>query len=150
MTLRSTYDSTQVANGNGLLFHSGSTQNAGIAFTSQVPVSVPVVNGSTSTNNPPFGHLVVGSTQSTRTYVIDPPTAPFGQRLTVFVTAATTVNTQLVKVSTDGSVTVDGTNATITWSTGSKLNTPCLDMVAYSSQRWHIVSYSTTDAVLST
>lgn len=153
MALRSTYGSSGALN-----FTSDSTSRGYVGLSSQVSINPsaggeitrPIVTGSTSAANPAHCHLVITSTNGALVYDIAPPTSPFGQELSIFCVAATTVNTNKVRLSTDASVTIDGTNGALTWSTGSRLNTPSFHAVAISSQRWHAISYSTSDVALST
>lgn len=69
----------------------------------------PVNQGSTSSSAASFGLLHVGSTSGAKEFAVDAPEP--GARLYVSCTAATTVNTATVVLSTDNSVTLDGSTA---------------------------------------
>lgn len=139
MALKSTYNSTYAATDGGLRFESNSTQNAAIIFSSQVPRHGPVFTGSTSATNPQFGFVTVTSTNGALVYDIGAPIAPYGHELSVFCVAHTSQNTVKVRFSTDASITVDGTNGAISFTTGGNI----IDLIAGTSQRWYLKNYST-------
>lgn len=155
MSIRSTYYSS-----NTLRFYSDSTQAAYQSWSSQMietydpgAVScVPLVTATTSGTNPAFGHMTItGSSQSALVYKLDPPTAPYGQRLTVKCLNTSTSSRQSVWASTDGSVTFDGTNQVAVFSSsGGSEASNWFNAVSVSSQRWHLLGYSTTNLLLST
>ena len=161
MGLKSTYNSTYAATEGGLRFESNSTQNASLIYSSQVVTSrqsgsldcVPLITAATSGTNPAYGHLsITGSSASALTYYLDPPTSPYGQRVTVKCLNTSTSSRQSVWLSTDGSVTFeDGTNcvAVFTSSGGSPVSNH-FTMVSASSQKWHLLGHSTTNVLLST
>lgn len=153
MALKTTYNSTRIGADGGLLFEATSTQNAAVAFSSQVMVSDPVATASTSVNNMPFGQLTLtGSSSSALVYKLDPPVAPYGQQLKVTCLNTSTSTRQSLWLSTDGSVTFeDGTNcvAVFTSSGGSPVSNKL--MITYvSSQRAHATGFSTTNLLFST
>lgn len=156
MPIRSTYHSS-----NTLEFYSDSTQAAYFNYSSQIVETydsgavscVPVITAATSGQNPAFGHLIIsGSSASALTYYLAPPTSPYGQRITVKCLNTSTSARQSVWLSTDGSVTFeDGTFcvAVFTSSGGSPVSNS-FTAVSVSSQKWHLMSYSTTNLLLST
>lgn len=139
MPLRSTYDSTYGATPGCQRYGSDSTQNASVIHSSQVIEHRPVFTGSTSAANPQFGTVLVGSTNGALVFDIGAPVAPFGHDLSILCTAHTSQNTVKVRFSTDASVTVDGTNGAISFTTGGNV----IDLVAGSSTRWYLKNYST-------
>lgn len=161
MGLKSVYNSTYAATEGGLRFESNSTQNASVLYSSQIVEAygagavscVPVIAAATSGTNPAFGHFIItGSSQSALTYFLAPPTSPYGQRISVKCLNTSTSSRQSVWFSTDGSVTLeDGTNcvAVFTSSGGSPVSNS-FTAVSVSSQRWHLLGYSTTNLLLST
>lgn len=156
MALRSTYNSSNRA----LTFlNDASTENSFIEYTSQLrhvftlgaQQSVPVIAAATSGQMPCFGHLnITGSTASAFSYYLETPSSPFGQNLTIRCDKSSTSTVQSVWASTDGSVTWDGTNQTLKFSSNSTPPTGSVMAVAVSSQRWHLISYSTVAVTLST
>lgn len=139
MGLKSVYNSTYGATEGGLRFESNSTQNAPIMYSSQVIQHGPIFTGSTSQTNPQFGFVTVTSTNGALVYDIGAPVAPYGHKLSVFCVNHSSVNTVKVRFSTDASVTVDGTNGAISFTTGGNI----VDLIAASSQRWYLKNYST-------
>lgn len=155
MSIRSTYYSS-----NTLRFYSDSTQAAYWSFSSQIIETFdagalkcePLVTAATSGTNPAYGHLTItGSSQTAKTYYLDPPTSPYGHRITVKCLNTSTSSRQSVWASTDGSVTFDGTNCVAVFSSsGGTDNSNYFNAIAVSSQRWHLLGYSTTNLLLST
>jgi hypothetical protein len=160
MGLKSVYNSTYSATEGGLRFESNSTQTAGINYSSQIVEAygagsvscIPVITATTSGYNPAFGHLTItGSSQSALTYYLSPPTSPYGQRISVKCLNTSTSSRQSVWASTDGSVTFDGTNCVAIFSSsGGAEVSNWFNAVSVSSQRWHLLGYSTTNLLLST
>ncbi len=156
MAIRSTYGSS-----GSLQFNSDSTSSAVLAMSSQIVETFasgsvqchPVIAAATSGYNPAYGHLTIaGSSQSALTYFLLPPTSPFGQRVTVKCLNTSTSSRQSVWLSTDGTVTFeDGTNCVAVFSSsgGSPVSNH-FTMVSQSSQKWHLLGYSTTNLLLST
>lgn len=156
MAIRSTYYSS-----NTLQLNSDSTQAAFMAYSSQIveqygagAVScLPVITAATSGQNPAFGYLTLtGSSSSALTYFLAPPTSPYGQVIRVKCLNTSTSSRQSVWVSTDGTVTFeDGTNcvAVFTSSGGSPVSNH-ITAISISSQKWHLIGYSTTNVLLST
>lgn len=139
MALTSTYNSTHSATGGALRFHSNSTENAAIIDSTQVVRHGPIFTGSTSAANPQFGFLTVTSTNGALVYDVGAPIAPYGHELSIFCIAHTSQNTVKVRFSTDASITVDGTNGAISFTTGGNI----IDLIAGSSTRWYLKNYST-------
>lgn len=139
MALRSTYNSTFGATDGSLRFASDSTQNASIINSSQLIEHNYIFTGSTSASNPQFGTVVVGSTNGALVFDIGAPVAPYGHKLELFCTTHTSQNTVKVRFSTDASITVDGTNGAVSFTTGGHV----VELRAFSSQRWYLLNYST-------
>jgi hypothetical protein len=139
MGLKSVYNSTYGATEGGLRFESNSTQNAAFMFSTQVVRHMPIFTGSTSATNPQFGFVTVTSTNGALVYDIGAPIAPYGHELSIFCAAHTSQNTVKVRFSTDASVTVDGTNGAISFTTGGNI----VELIAGTSQRWYLKNYST-------
>jgi len=139
MALESKYGSTHGSTPGALRYYSNSTQNAQMLFSTQVVRHIPVFTGSTSATNPQFGFLTVTSTNGALVYDIGAPIAPYGHELSIFCVTHTSQNTVKVRFSTDASITVDGTNGAISFTTGGNI----VELMAASSQRWYLKNYST-------
>lgn len=160
MPLNSKYGSTYGTTPGALRYFSNSTQNAQMLFSSQISqeisaggnFSVPVVTAATSGTNPAFCHLrITGSSQAALNYYIEPPLSPYGQHLTVKCLNTSTSTRQAVWISTDGSVTFDGTNCVaIFTSSGGNQASNWFVARAASSQRWDLLGHSTVNVLLST
>ena len=150
MGLNATPNSTYAAVEGAIRYGSNSTQNASIVYSSQVGNHEFVQTGSTSSNNQPLGHISLpGSTESALSYVLNAPIAPYGHRLSVLSVKSTSSAHQLVWASTDNSVTWDGTNQVIRFSSNSAYGHNFFTAVAISSQRYHLTA-GTTMLTLST
>lgn len=120
-------------------------------FSTEAQLCAPVVTAATSGTNPAFAHLTItGSSSSALDYKIEAPRSPYGQRLSIKCLKTSTSSYQSVYASTDGSITWDGTNQVIRFTSSSAEGHSAIHAVAISSQRWHLLSYSTTNAILST
>jgi hypothetical protein len=139
MPLRSVYDSTYGATPGAQRYYSDSTQNASLIHSSQVIQHGYVFTGSTSAANPQFGTLLVGSTNGALVFDLGAPVAPYGHELSIICTSHSSVNTVKVRASTDASITFDGTNGAVSFTTGGNI----VDLVAGSSTRWYLKNYST-------
>lgn len=161
MALRSTYNSTYAATEGGLRYNSSSTQIAQINYSSQIVEAweagsiscMPLITGATSGYNPSYGYMTIaGSSASAMTYFMSPPTAPYGQSITVKCLNCSTSARQSVWLSTDGTVTFeDGTNCVaIFTSSGASPVSNWFTAISVSSQKWNLIGYSTTNVLLST
>lgn len=110
----------------------------------------PVITATTSGTNPAFGHLEIpGSTQTNGLmYVLDPPQT--GARISFTCNKSSTSTTVGVWASTDASITWDGTNGVVRFSSNSAVGSNTVFAIATSTTRWRLLSYSTVNVVPST